>query len=123
MNDNPETSVIVINMNGLQFLEACFSTLGMQTYADFETLLVDNGSTDGSIEFVKENFPHVIIMALGRNLGFGGGNNRGILAARGKYIVLLNNDTEVEPNWLDRTGARHHLGPQSGYVCFEACVC
>ena len=100
MNDNPETSVIVINMNGLQFLEACFSTLGRQTYADFETLLVDNGSTDGSIEFVKENFPHVIIMALGRNLGFGGGNNKGILAARGKYIVLLNNDTEVEPNWL-----------------------
>jgi hypothetical protein len=100
MGDNPETSVIVINMNGLQFLEACFSALGRQTYTDFETLLVDNGSTDRSIEFVKENFPHVSVVALGRNFGFGGGNNKGILAARGKYIVLLNNDTEVEPNWL-----------------------
>jgi GT2 family glycosyltransferase len=100
MSENPETSVIVINMNGLQFLQACFSALGMQTYADFETLLVDNGSTDGSIEFVKKNFPHVIVVALGRNFGFGGGNNQGIKAARGKYIALLNNDTEVHENWL-----------------------
>jgi GT2 family glycosyltransferase len=98
--ENPETSVIVINMNGLQFLQACFSTLGRQIYTDFETLLVDNGSTDGSVKFVKENFPHVIILELGRNFGFGGGNNQGIKAARGKYIALLNNDTEVHENWL-----------------------
>jgi GT2 family glycosyltransferase len=100
MNDKPETSVIVININGLQFLPACFSALGRQIYTDFETLLVDNGSTDGSIKFVKENFPHVIVLELGSNFGFGGGNNKGIKAARGKYIALLNNDTEVHPNWL-----------------------
>jgi hypothetical protein len=100
MSENPETSVIVINMNGLQFLPICFSALGRQTYKDFETLLVDNGSTDGSVKFVRENFPNVIVLELGSNLGFGGGNNKGIQAARGKYIALLNNDTEVDQNWL-----------------------
>jgi len=77
-----------------------FSALGRQTYKDFETLLVDNGSTDGSVKFVRENFPNVIVLELGSNLGFGGGNNKGIQAARGKYIALLNNDTEVDQNWL-----------------------
>ncbi len=89
MSNTPETSVIVINMNGLQFLQACFSALGRQTYTDFETLLVDNGSTDGSVKFVKENFSQVHVLELGSNFGLGGGNNKGIKAARGEDVSVL----------------------------------
>jgi GT2 family glycosyltransferase len=99
--NTPETSVIVINLNGEQYLQACFSALERQTYRNFETLLVDNGSSDESISFMRKHFPAVRILALGRNYGFGGGNNEGIRASKGAYVVLLNNDTEAAPTWLE----------------------
>lgn len=96
----PEVSVIVVNWNGKHLLDACLSSLRRQTFRDFEVILVDNGSSDGSVAWVAAHFPEVRILALEANQGFCGGNNAGIRAARGTYVALLNNDTEVEPDWL-----------------------
>jgi hypothetical protein len=65
-----------------------------------ETIVVDNGSTDGSVEFVREQYPLVRVVALDTNQGFAGGNNAGAAVARGRDLVFLNNDTQVQPGWL-----------------------
>ena len=97
----PEMSVIVLNWNGKHFLEVCLTALRRQTFRDFEAILVDNGSEDGSAEYVREHFPEVFVLALSKNVGFAAGNNAGYERAQGNMIVLLNNDTEVEPHWLE----------------------
>lgn len=94
-------SVIVPNWNGRHFLESCLACLHAQTFTAFETIVVDNGSTDGSVEFVRRAFPHVRVRALGENGGFAGAINRGLEWARGPYVAFLNNDTEPEPAWLN----------------------
>lgn len=98
----PFVSVIVLNYNGRRFLRDCFSSLELTNYPKekYEVVLVDNGSTDDSIVFTKRNFPWVSIVALQRNFGFGGGNNRGVKSVKGQYIAFLNNDTQVTENWL-----------------------
>jgi len=96
----PEISIIIANWNGKHFLHDCLTSLRQQTFHDFETILVDNGSSDGSVEYVRADFPEVRIVALDRNLGFTGGSLAGYEVAEGSLIVLLNNDTEAHPNWL-----------------------
>ncbi len=98
----PSISVIIVNYNGLVHVEECLDSLRRQTFGDFETILVDNASTDGSVAFVKERYPEVTVIENHENLGYGGGNNAGIRESRGKYLVLLNNDTSVDPHWLQR---------------------
>lgn len=98
----PLLSVIITNWNGKKFLEECLNSLQDQTYTHFETILVDNGSTDGSVEFVRERYEKFVrIIRNETNLGFAGGNNVGIRAATGEFIVLLNNDTWADPRWLE----------------------
>ena len=102
MNPAALISVIIPNWNGKHFLAECIDSLGGQTFRDFETILVDNGSTDGSADFAEERYGKFIrIFRNEKNLGFAGGNNIGIQAARGDYIVLLNNDTWADPHWLE----------------------
>lgn len=96
----PRVSVIIVNWNGKHHLHECLESLRNQTIKDFEIILVDNGSDDGSREFVRERFHEVRLIALQKNCGFAGGNNAGIRAASGRYIALLNNDTRVDPAWL-----------------------
>jgi GT2 family glycosyltransferase len=98
----PFVSVIVLNYNGRNFLRKCLSSLKLTNYpkSKYEVLLVDNGSTDDSTEFVVRNFPWVRVIFLHQNFGFGGGNNRGVKFAKGEYVAFLNNDTEVTENWL-----------------------
>ena len=95
-----DTSVIVINWNGRQYLQACLDALAAQRDVAFETIVVDNASTDGSLELLREQFPAVRVVALPRNLGFAGGNNAGARQALGDHLVFLNNDTVVQPGWL-----------------------
>lgn len=96
----PLVSIIVVNWNGKHLLEPCLVALAAQTCRDFELIVVDNGSTDGSAEWLANCQPEVRVVALDSNRGFSGGNNAGLALARGELIALLNNDAEVEPGWL-----------------------
>src|SRR5581483_38878 len=93
-------SVIVVNWNGKSLLSDCLNSLRAQTFPDFEVIVVDNGSTDGSAQFVQAAFPEFKLIALDQNLGFAGGNNAGIRVAGGEWIALINNDATAEPGWL-----------------------
>jgi GT2 family glycosyltransferase len=97
----PTFSVVVMNWNGKQFLDTCLSALRNQRFKDFETIFVDNGSDDGSANFVREAFPEVRVVALEQNIGFAAGNIAGYKVATGDWIVLLNNDTEADAGWLE----------------------
>ncbi len=99
--DFPTVSVIVVNYNGLSFLKGCFDSLLASAGPDTELLMVDNGSTDESVAFMERHYPRVRIIKSATNLSYSGGNNLGIRHARGQYVVLLNNDTEVTPGWLE----------------------
>ena len=93
-------SVIIVNFNGKRFLQDCFSSILKQTYPSFEVILVDNASHDGSVEFVQEHFPPVKILVQKENLGFAGGSNAGIRQAHGEFILTLNNDTVITPDFI-----------------------
>jgi GT2 family glycosyltransferase len=93
-------SIIIVNWNGAQHLPVCLNSLRRQTFTDFEVILVDNHSRDDSLDLLKRDYPEVKVIALDQNRGFTGGNNIGIRSALGSIVILLNNDTEVDPHWL-----------------------
>ena len=93
-------SVVIPNWNGWTHLHGCLAALQAQTYRDFEVIVVDNGSADESVAQVRAHFPEVRLVCLPENRGFAEGCNAGISAAQGDFIVLLNNDTLVDPEWL-----------------------
>jgi GT2 family glycosyltransferase len=92
-------SVVVVNWNRKELLRACLASLARQTGVESETIVVDNGSTDGSADLAAGEFGARVIRN-SRNRGFCAANNQGIAAARGEFIALLNNDAEAEPGWL-----------------------
>jgi GT2 family glycosyltransferase len=96
-----KVSVVVLNYNGKRFLQETLTSLLNQTHQNLEIILVDNGSSDGSAKYVEENFTPVTLVVNGENLGFGGGNNRGIENATGAYIATLNNDAVAKPDWIE----------------------
>lgn len=112
----PKVSVMVLNYNGKEHIEECLHSLKGQSYTDYEIVLVDNGSTDGSLEYVKENFPPVHVVPLDRNYGFAEGNNRGVVHARGDLLAFLNNDTRVEKQWLSELVNAVESDPKIG-IC------
>jgi len=95
-----DINLIIPNWNGKEHLETCLMSVRRQTREPSRTILVDNGSTDGSVEFVERAFPWVHCVRLGHNAGFAVAVNRGIRSGTGKLVALLNNDTELEPEWL-----------------------
>jgi GT2 family glycosyltransferase len=109
-------SVIVLNWNGRKFLPECLDSLAAQTLRDFEVVLIDNGSSDGSPEFIRDHYPWVKLVALPENVGFAAGNNRGLEAATGEFLVALNNDTRVEPGFLAELLAVAQAFPKAGMV-------
>ena len=117
VTDKPLVSVIIVNFNGRQLLEDCLSSLRKQSFRDFEVIFVDNGSLDDSLEFVRGSYGDMVrTIILPENRGFAGGNNAGIQAARGKYIALLNNDTETDSEWLAGLVACMESNPATGMV-------
>ncbi len=99
-NNRLQASIVIPNWNGKQFLKTCLISLQNQTWTDFEIIVVDNGSTDGSKEYIKKYFPKIILIELAENVGFSPAVNLGIKQSRGEYIVLINNDTRVDKNCL-----------------------
>lgn len=94
-------SVVVLTCNGKEHLEECLESLKSQTYPKLEVILVINGSDDGSADFVRRCFGDFVrIIELPENIGYTGGNNVGLRAARGRYLALLNDDTRLHPEWL-----------------------
>lgn len=117
----PAVSILIVNWNGLRHLPECLASLAAQSFRDFETVLVDNGSTDGSVPFVRAHFPWVRLVELPANAGFAGGNNAGLPHCRGDYLITLNNDTIAAPGWLGelvRVAAAH---PRAGMVGSRIC--
>lgn len=98
----PFVSIVILNYNQLkvscEFLDSC----KLLTYSNYEIILVDNASKEDPTTYVKEHYPEVIVIRNQENLGFTGGNNVGIAAAKGDYIFVVNNDTEVTPNLLEK---------------------
>jgi len=108
-------SVIVPNWNGKHFLKECLDSLKNQTYQDIEVIFVDNGSTDGSIEFVQKVYPKAQIISLPLNRGFSGAVNEGIKAAKGESIALLNNDAMADDRWIEELLEGIHSSAEIGF--------
>jgi GT2 family glycosyltransferase len=112
----PLTSIVIPNWNGAHHLPACLDSLRAQTYPGVETIVADNGSTDDSLELMARNYAWVRVLALGENLGFTGACNAGMQAAQGEFVVLLNNDTEADPHWIEEVVAAFERHPEAGLV-------
>src|SRR4030067_2615056 len=96
----PLVPVVIPNWNGKHSVKDCLQALREQSYPSFEVILVDNGSTDGSADFVRKEFPEVRLVFHRENLGFAEGTNTGIRVASGEWIATLNNDTIADREWL-----------------------
>ncbi len=99
---NEPVSIIILNYDGKHLLQECLSSVLEQSYSEFEIILFDNGSNDGSIDFVRGNFtdPRIKVVESKENLGFAGGNNEALKHANNDLIILLNNDTKADREWL-----------------------
>lgn len=104
---NEAVSIIILNYNGRQYLNDCLSSVLKQSYNNFEIILFDNNSADDSIGFIKSNFSdsRLKVISSEKNLGFAGGNDEALKHCTNDIIVLLNNDTIVEPDWLENLAA------------------
>jgi GT2 family glycosyltransferase len=91
-------------------------SLRRQSYPHYEVIVVDNGSTDGSLALLERGYPEVRALALGENRGFAGACNAGMRAASGDFVALLNNDTEVDPQWLAEVVAAFERHPEAGLI-------
>jgi GT2 family glycosyltransferase len=113
-----KASIIIPNYNGLRFLAPCLDALRGQTYprALTEVILVDDASTDESVAFVRRQYPEVKVVRLPRNSGLAAACNAGAAVASGELLVMLNNDTEVEPGWLAALVASAVAHPQAGAI-------
>ncbi|MCF2681464.1 glycosyltransferase family 2 protein [Faecalicatena contorta] len=96
-----KVTIVIPNYNGKHFMEPCLASLENQTCRDFRILIVDNASTDGSIEYMKEHYPDIEVIALDKNYGFSKAVNVGIRHSDTPYVILLNNDTTVDPHYVE----------------------
>jgi GT2 family glycosyltransferase len=96
----PDVSVVIVSWNGRHHLDTCLSSVAAQRDVNIETIVVDNGSTDGTVGYLRERFPWVKLVTLAENRGFAGGNNAGARAASGRFLAFLNNDTAADADWL-----------------------
>lgn len=96
----PTVTILIPNYNGKKWLKQLLPTLERSTYPNKEILIVNNGSTDDSGEFLQKNYPQIRVIEIKKNRGYAGANNLGVKKAKGKYVLLLNNDTQVTPGFL-----------------------
>jgi len=98
--ENKTISIIILNWNGKKILKKCLDSVKSQTFKNFETILVDNASEDGSQEFLRKDYPWVKLVENKKNFGYAKGNNIGIRSSKGEYVLILNNDTVLDRNFL-----------------------
>jgi GT2 family glycosyltransferase len=110
----PDISLIIVTWNGRQYLEECLGAIDAQRDVRTETILVDNASTDGTVDFVRVRFPSVRIVELPENRGFAAGNNAGAREARAPLLAFLNNDTIADGGWL--RALVNGLDPPAGFA-------
>ena len=113
----PSVAIVALNWNGREHLADCLASLAAQTYSGpFQVVLADNGSTDGSVDFVRERFPSVRVVRSERNLGFAGGNNLAARQVEADVVAFVNNDTRAEPAWLEELVAVLTQAPELAAV-------
>jgi len=112
----PLVSVVIPNWNGAAHLPSCLGALRAQTFRDVEVIVVDNASTDDSVELLGREYPEAQVIRLDRNYGFTGACNTGLRAAQGEFLILLNNDTEAAPDWLAEVVAAFERHSGAGMV-------
>jgi GT2 family glycosyltransferase len=109
----PQVSAAVLNYNGRELLDVVIPSLLAQTYRDFEAILVDDGSSDGSVEYARARWPELRVVADGRNVGVAAALNVAVHVSSGELVALLNNDLELEPRWLEELVAALDRHPQA----------
>lgn len=117
MTTTPRVSIVTVNYNGLAYTRALLQTLEKLTYPNVEVIVVDNASPREDASVLQTEFPWIRYVANPLNEGFAGGNNRGFEIATGDYYLMLNNDTEVPPGFLEPLVARFQSDPKIGVVC------
>ena len=111
-----DVSIVIVNWNAGEFLRDCLCSIGAETQAEHEIIVVDNASRDNSLEMLRQEFPTVVVIANSDNKGFAAANNQGIALARGRYILLLNPDTVILRGAIDKTIAFADARPGLGCV-------
>jgi len=113
----PSVAVMILNFNGLRWLRRCLPSIVKSSYQNLNVYVVDNGSTDGSLEFVKSSYPDIKLVPFSENLGFAEAYNRAIKRVRADYVLLLNNDTAVlDRDWIEVLVHRAEENPSVGAV-------
>jgi GT2 family glycosyltransferase len=109
-------SVIIPSWNGTRLLPACLESLRAQTYRNFQVLVVDNASTDGTPNLVQRDFREAQLITLARNRGFTGATNVGIARSTGTMVALMNQDVEADPHWLEEIARAAQAHPEAGAI-------
>lgn len=114
MSDSPQVSIVIVSWNALDIVQACLPSVIRTEHPSFEIVFADNASTDGTAEWIERTHPQVRVIRHEQNLRFTRGNNSAVRHARGRYVVLLNNDVEVDPGWLRPLTDRMDSDPSIG---------
>ena len=116
----PLVSILILNYNGKKFLDDCFNSVLKSSYPNFETIMIDNLSDDDSVAYTEQNYPQVQVFQNGVNGGYSLAYNNGFKTAKGKYVVALNNDVTVKPDWIER---KHTAGSEPWSWCITIGIC
>lgn len=114
-----KVEVILVNWNGKKIISECLDGLRQQTYRDFVITVVDNGSSDGSVEWIKKQYPEVHVIPLDHNSGFCMGNNMALAKVKTEYVALLNNDAVAFPEWLSEMLTTLEKNPEAGFAASQ----
>jgi GT2 family glycosyltransferase len=121
IKESPLVSILLVNWNGKAFLGDCLTSLTYQTYRNFEIFVIDNDSTDGSVEYIEKNFPSVRAIRNAQNEGFARACNKGIIRSRGDYVSVISSDMVFDPHWLEeliKPLQRHNIAATTAKTLF-----
>ena len=114
----PKITIQIVTYNSLNYLPGCLLSIFNQTYKDFQVLIIDNCSQDGTVEFVKKNYPEATVFQNNKNLGFAKANNQGIKLLHSPYVVICNQDIVLEADWLEKIIAAAEKEANEGFGSF-----